>query len=240
MPWVAAVGAVIGAGATIYSSDQQSSAASDAAATQAAGNSAAIAEQRRQFDTTQANYKPWLDSAMRFLPQYEAEFNKQPSAQDVMNQPGYQFGLSEGQKAVDRRVSAAGGRVSGAAIKAANRFATDYATSGYQAEFNRSEQRKNRLAQLGGFAPITAAANAGQSSTNAISGLLSSGADNAASAQLARGNIYGNAANQIGAYAQRGFGGSGGSNSGGSSYQNIAQSGSQGYIDPINYGSNYG
>ena len=199
------VAAGIGAAAVVYSSSQQADAADAAAETQSNSNAAAIAENRRQFNTTQANYQPFIDTAHRLLPVYESEINRPTSAYEVMNQPGYQFGLSEGQKGIDRRIAAGGGRVSGAAIKAAGRYGTDYATTKYGEANSIREARLSRLGQLAGLSPITAAANSGQQSANAIGGLLSSGGDAAAAAQLARGNIYGNLASSLGAQAQRGI-----------------------------------
>lgn len=220
MPWGVVAGAAIG----LVGSAIQADAAGDAADTQAASSAASIAEQRRQFDVNQANYKPFVDTAHRLLPQYEAEINKQVTPAEVMSDPGYQFGMDQGQQALSRKAAAQGGRVSGASLKQASRYATDYASTGYQAAFARREARLARLSQLAGMSPITAAANSGQQSANAISSLLSSGGDAAAAAQLAQGNIWGGAANQIGAAANRYFNqpstsSGGGSSGGGGTWQ---------------------
>jgi hypothetical protein len=237
--WVAGAVVVAGVAGAVISADAQSSAASSAADSQAQSSAAAVAEQRRQFDKTQANYQPFIDTAHRLLPQYESEISRYPTAEEVMNQPGYQFGLKQGQLALDRKAAAAGGRVSGAALKAASRYGADYATAGYGAEFARRESRLARLGQLAGLAPITAAANAGQASTNAISGLLTNQGDAAAAGALARGNIWGGATNSIAAQAQRALQGSGGS-SNSPSYNQIASAGDSGFINPLTYSDNYG
>jgi hypothetical protein len=124
---------------------------------------------------------------------------------EALKEPGYQFGLQQGQQAIDRKAAAAGGRVSGAALKAANRFATDYATSGYNAAYGRREDRLARLQTLAGFgnSATGSVANAGQNSTNAISQAMQSQGDAFGASRLAQGNIWSNTANQIGAIGSR-------------------------------------
>ena len=124
---------------------------------------------------------------------------------EALKEPGYQFGLQQGQQAIDRKAAAAGGRVSGAALKAANRFATDYATSGYNAAYGRREDRLARLQTLAGFgnSATGSVANAGQNSTNAIAGAMQSQGDAFGAARLASGNVWQNTANQIGAIGSR-------------------------------------
>jgi hypothetical protein len=126
---------------------------------------------------------------------------------EALKEPGYQFGLQQGQQAIDRKAAAAGGRVSGAALKAANRFATDYATSGYNAAYGRREDRLARLQTLAGYgnSATGSVANAGQNSTNAISQAMQSQGDAFGAARLASGNIWQNTANQIGAIGSRAF-----------------------------------
>lgn len=141
------------------------------------------------------------------------ELDQPVTREDVMMDPGYQFGLTEGQKAIDRKIASGGGRLSGAAIKAAGRFGTDYASSGFNAAYQRKQDRLNRLAALAGIGQTAtnSSAQAGAGTANAISGLLASGGDAAAAGQLARGNIWGNAFTRIAAgYGRDRAGGSGG------------------------------
>lgn len=51
--------------------------------------------------------------------------------------PGYNFRLTEGQKAIDRSLASRGGALSGAAVKAGIRFNQDTAAQEYQNYFNR-------------------------------------------------------------------------------------------------------
>lgn len=187
---LALVGSIIGADAT-----------NDAAQTQADSTAAGIGEQRRQFDLTREDYKPYREAGVRGLGAFESELNRPVTAADVMDDPGYQFGLTQGQTALDRKIAAMGGRVSGAALKAAARYGTDYATTGYNAAYQRRQDRLNRLAALAGIGQSAtgSSAQAGMNMANNVSGMLTAQGDASAAAQLARGNIWGNTANQIAA-----------------------------------------
>ncbi len=124
-----------------------------------------------------------------------------PTAEEIMSDPGYQFGLQQGQLGLDRKAAAMGGRVSGAALKAASRFNTDYASTGYGAAYQRGQDRLNRLAAIAGIGQTatSGSAAAGQSASSNISNALQSQGNATAASQLAQGNIWGNAANQIAA-----------------------------------------
>lgn len=201
MPWgfaAAAVGTVAGA-------SMQAGATSDAADTQAASTDRATAEQARQYDLTRSDYAPYREAGTASLTQLRNEMNQPVTAEDAMSDPGYQFGLQQGQLGLDRKAAAAGGRVSGAALKSAAQYATNYATTGYNAAYQRRQDRLNRLAALAGIGQSAtgSSAAAGAQSANAISGLISSQGDATAASRLAQGNIWGNAANQIGAVGQK-------------------------------------
>ena len=119
--------------------------------------------------------------------------------------PGYQFGLDQDNQALDRKIAAAGGRVSGAAIKQAQRYGTDYATSGYQAAYGRRQDRLNRLQALAGIGQTATAgsAQAGDAAAGRNANLYSAQGNAAGAASLAQGNIWQGAANQLGAIGQR-------------------------------------
>jgi hypothetical protein len=179
----------------------QSYQANKAAGQSAAASQAAIDEQRRQFDLTRGDFAPYREAGARGLGLYEQGVSQVPSAQDVMAQPGYQFGMDQGMNALQRQIAAHGGRNSGAAQKAATRYGTDYATTKYNDAW---AKRNDRLAQLGALAGIgqaatSSTAGAGMNSANAISGLIQNQGDTRAGGTLAQGNIWGNTANAIGA-----------------------------------------
>jgi hypothetical protein len=203
MPWGAAIAAVGAIGGAVISSN----AAKSGANAQANATKTALGEQQREFDTNQANQQPYLDAGKTALGQYQADINKQPTAADVMSTPGYQFGLDQGQTALDRKIAAMGGRVSGAALKGADRYATDYATTGYNSAYQRSQDRLNRLAALAGIGQTAtnASAASGQASTNAMTSLLTNQGDATAASTLAQSNIWGNTGNQLAALAGKYF-----------------------------------
>lgn len=114
---------------------------------------------------------------------------------DFMNNwqqdPGYQFRLDEGNKAINAAASARGLGNSGATMKALARYGQDYATGEYDKVYNRNY---NRLSQLAGFGQdatnsmVNASANYGNSVSNNYMGL---GNANAA-AQVAQSNRFNN------------------------------------------------
>lgn len=201
MAWVAA--AVVGG--SLVSGVLQSNAAGRAASKQAASTDRATEEQARQYDQTREDYAPYRDAGVKALGQYETEINAPVTSADVMSDPGYQFGLSQGQLGLDRKAAAAGGRVSGAALKSAAEYANNYATTGYNAAYQRRQDRLNRLASLAnvGQTATGGSAAAGAAKSNAISNLLSSQGDASAAASMAQGNIWGNTVNQLGAVASK-------------------------------------
>jgi hypothetical protein len=176
MPWGAAIAAVGAIGGAVISSNGAKSAAN----AQASATHNALEEQQREFDTNQANQQPYLDAGKAALSQYQTAINKPTTAADVMaNDPGYQFGLDQGQTALDRKIAAMGGRVSGAALKATDQYATNYAASGYNSAYQRSQDRLNRLAALAGIGQTATSnnANSSQATTNAMTGLLTNQGD---------------------------------------------------------------
>lgn len=226
------------AGATLVGGIMQSNAAGDAADAQREGTAASVGEQRRQFDLTREDYKPFRESGVRALGQLETDINAPVTSADVMADPGYQFGLKQGQLGLDRKAAASGGRVSGAALKSAAEYATNYATTGYGAAYQRRQDRLNRLASLAGLGQTatSGSAAAGQSSANAISGALSSQGDATGAARMAQGNIWGNTVNQLGAAASKWA--STPSNPGNTF--NIDSSGGYTYKDPAAVGPTFG
>lgn len=106
---------------------------------------------------------------------------------DLTSDPGYQFQLAEGNKALDRRLAASGALDSGAAIKAGQDYGQGLASTTYNDAYNRWLQQNSQLAgQSGqGFGAATGLAgvydtegdiqaNADVGRTNILSSTLSS------------------------------------------------------------------
>lgn len=208
MPWGAAIAAAGVVGGALISGN----AAGNAADSQAQGTANGIAENARQFDITQANQAQYLAAGKTALGTLASENDTPLDQSKIQMDPGYDFGLKQGQQAIDRKTAAGGGRISGAALKEAAQYGTDYATTGYNAAYSRQNQartdRLNRLAALAGVGQ-TATQNVaahGASTAEADSALMVAAGNNAGAAQIAQGNIWGNAGNQIMALYGRGAG----------------------------------
>jgi len=65
------------------------------------------------------------------------------TAADFEADPGYAFRMSEGLKALDRQAAARGGLISGAALKASQRYGQDLASQEYQNAYNRYNQNRS-------------------------------------------------------------------------------------------------
>jgi hypothetical protein len=139
--------------------------ANRAAKTQAQAAQQGIDAQQRMYEQTRADQEPYRQAGMTALNQLiPLATNYQKFGMDQFQQdPGYQFRLNEGLKALDRQAAARGGLVSGNAMKAASRYGQDYASNEYTNAFNRSLAERN--AQLN---PLQSLAGVGQSATNYV------------------------------------------------------------------------
>jgi hypothetical protein len=193
------------AGAVVVGGALTANAAGAAADSQAASTEAGIAEQRRQYDLTRADQAPYRDVGARSLGRLEIENDWALNPASVQLDPGYEFARQQGQQGIDRKTAAAGGRISGAALKAASQYNTDYATTGYSTAYNRVNQarsdRLNRLAALGNIGQTSTQQTgaAGQNTANAISGMVTAQGNASGAAQIAQGNIWGSTGNQLAA-----------------------------------------
>ena len=193
------------AGAIVGSALISSNAAKGAASSQADSSAEAVAEQRRQFDTTQANAAPYLAAGKTAIGQLQSENDIPFDASKVQMDPGYEFARKQGQQAIERQTAAAGGRISGAALKAASEYNNGVATTGYTAAYNRANQQRtdrlNRLAALAGVGQTATqqVGSAGATSSGNIGNIVTAQGNAAGAAQIAQGNIWSGAGNQIAA-----------------------------------------
>lgn len=171
--------ALIGGGAILGSSLLGAAASNKAANAQAdaAGQSAAL--QKAMFDKQVELQAPWREAGISALNKLTPlATNYTPFGMDQFQaDPGYQFRLSEGMKALDRAAAARGGLISGSALKAAQRYGQDAASNEYQNAFNRYQSE--RTAQLN---PLLSLAGLGQTSANTLSNAAGNYATNAGNA----------------------------------------------------------
>ena len=157
-----------------------------AASTTANATQQGIASQERMYNQTRADQEPWRQAGMTALNKLvPLATNYQKFGMDQFQQdPGYQFRLDEGLKALDRQAAARGGLISGNALRAASRYGQDYASGEYNNAFNRYLAERN--AQLN---PLQSLAGVGQSATNYVG----NAAQNMGQAQAQGAQAIGNA-----------------------------------------------
>ena len=195
--------AALGAGASIIGGKRQSDAAKDAAKAQTRAQKQALAAQTELT-------RPYVEAGKNAMTQYQ---NLAPYQSFGMPQfeadPGYQFRMSEGLKALERSASARGLLQSGGTLKDITRFGQDAASQEYQNAFQRYlTEREARmepyryLTGIGQAAAAGQAANVGEGMT-ALGNIQSAGImgqSNAFTNTL--GNIAGVATDAASAYGQ--------------------------------------
>ena len=149
------IGAAIGAGASLLSGILGSNAASKAAAAQQASQEKVIASNDAARDAALATNRDLYNSETKALSPYQTAgtgalaqlaagtatggaFNSTPTGEQVLAQdPGYDFRLQEGQKALERAEAAGGSVGSGGALKAGIQYGQNFASGEYQNAYQR-------------------------------------------------------------------------------------------------------
>lgn len=175
----------VGAG-TLLAGVLGSNATKDAANTQADASRAASQAQLDMYNQTRADLAPYRQAGYGALEQLQSG----NAAQIAQSDPGYQFRLNEGMKALNANASATGNRLGGAQQKALAQYSQGYASNEYGNAWN-------RLANLAGIgtSATNSTANAGSNYTNAVSSNLMGAANANAAATMAQANNYGNMIN---------------------------------------------
>jgi hypothetical protein len=202
----AIVGGSIG-GALISSTASKSAASAQASA---ADRAADLTWQ--QYQQTRDDQAPWREAGKTALSQLVGgltpggEYNRSFTMDDYVEDPGYKFRLSEGQKGIESAASARGSRYSGATLKALARFNSDQASQEFGNAYNRHESDiGNRFGRLSSLAGV------GQAATNQVSAAGASAAATTgqaiqdagtarASGYVGTANAVNNAVGQIGSY----------------------------------------
>lgn len=204
---------LIPAAATLIGAKMSGDAAKSAASTSAASADRAAELQREMFERQVELQEPWRQAGVNALTKLQAASEYTPfGMQQFQQDPGYGFRLSEGLKAMERGAAARGGLMSGAALKAGQRYGQDLASQEYTNAFNRYQAE--RQARLG---PLQSLAGVGQTAANTLgsaAGQYGSNVGNiyqqqgqiAANAALARGSAYSGGLNQLGYLAGRYYG----------------------------------
>lgn len=181
------VGGIVGVAGSLLGANKQANAAKDAATLQANSANQDRELQRYIYDQNREDSMPWLEQGKAGLLKLSdllgtsgntsalgyGSLLKPFGMSDFQADPGYQFNLAEGQKALDRTASAKGNYFSGAAAKGLQRFSQDYASNEFGKAYDRYNTNNsniyNRLAGLSGTGQTASnqLTSAGQNYANA-------------------------------------------------------------------------
>jgi hypothetical protein len=181
------------------------------------------ADQMAMYGQQRMDSAPWMEagrgSLAELLRQMQAgDFDQRFDASQLQNDPGYQFRLAQGQRALERSAAARGGLNSGAFMKSLGAYSQGLASDEFQNAWARNQTentgRYNRLAGMAGVGQ-TAAQNLGAFGGQTANALGQYGAQH--------GNQMGNYYGAVGGAQSAGAIGAGNAFSGGmSSLGNMA------------------
>lgn len=118
---------------------------------------------------------------------------------DFVRDPGYNFRMAEGEKGINRALSARGGYDSGAALKSLNRYNQDFASNEFGNAFNRDAANKQSIYQMlsgqsaQGLGAATAQGNAAMGAATNIGNIGMNQANNSWQAGVNRSENQANA-----------------------------------------------
>ena len=170
MTWVAAAivgGALIGGVSSSRAASTQARATEQASAVQERSAERGIEAQERMFDRQVALQEPFRQAGVNALPELVAASRYTPFGMEQFRaDPGYQFRLKEGLRAVENSASARGGLLSGNLMRGLVDYGQGMGSQEFTNAFNRYQveraARLNPLQSLAGVGQSTAANIAGQ------------------------------------------------------------------------------
>lgn len=114
------------------------------------GRNSNIANQNRvakaMYDQAMSKWETGREQYLKDNPvdPSEASLLKNFTNEDFVRDPGYEFRQAEGEKGINRALSARGGFNSGAALKALDKYNQDYASNEFSNAYNRDAANKAR------------------------------------------------------------------------------------------------
>ena len=177
--------AAVGAAASIFGGKKQSDAAKKAAKAQTQATQATIAQQERALERQIGLQEPFRQTGVNALADYGAASQYTPFGMSQFQaDPGYQFRMSEGLKALERSAASRGLLQSGGTLKDITRFGQDAASQEYQNAFQRYlTERQARLQ------PLEYRIGLGQAAASGQAGNIGSTATNVGNLTTSLGNI---------------------------------------------------
>lgn len=173
----------------------QANGAQNAASTQANAALQAQQTQLAMYNQTRQDLSPFTSTGSSAISQLAGLFglngqnggvpNAQAATSALTQFPGYQFGLSQGQTALDRSAASQGMTLSGAQLKASQQFGQNY---GMQQAWNPYVSQLNSMAGLGENAAAQVGNNGLQTGQGVAQSQMSAGSA-AASNNITQANI---------------------------------------------------
>lgn len=205
------VSAVLSTVGSLIGSNQSANAAKDAASLQSAAANQAAATTKEQYEQNRADMMPWLQAGQAGLGRLSdylgtsgntgaegyGSLTKPFTMADYQADPGYQFRLAEGQKALDRTSSSKGSYFSGNQLKAAQNYGQQAASQEFGSAYGRFRDTQNdiynRLAGISGTGQVSATnlGAQGAAATNNVGNYLTSGAAAQGAGQVGAANAWG-------------------------------------------------
>lgn len=227
---------LFGSNAAKKAAEVQANTAKYAADLQAQAEKDALQVQQQQFATQQANLKPFLETGQTAVtalgqqvfgggfPDWTGKFTA-PNDVTEQNDPGYQFRLAQGEKALENAAASRGTVLSGGHLKALSRYGQDYASNEYGNVYNRAFQQylqgynEFQNNQANKFNRFAALAGVGQTAATNLNAAAGQNASNVSNIMLGSANNIGNTLQQAAAARASGYVGS--ANAFGNAFANI-------------------
>lgn len=201
---------IFSAGASLYGANKGAKAMADAI-------EQAVELQREQMRLAKERFTPYADAGTDALGQYQANIGNQPTYENTLanlvNDPGYQFRLQQGQEALENSAAARGNLLSGATLKDLQDYsqglASQEAASAYARDFDAFNNTQNQLGNLLslGFDANAQIVGSGQRGTNNLANLALMGGKNTMNLWNSRANALVDLGNNIGQAIGGSFGG---------------------------------
>lgn len=204
-PVAALVGsAAIGAGASLLGASKSAKASEKAAKEQRKATQAAMAQEQAALDRQIGLQEPFRQIGVNALAQYPTAAQYTPFGMaQFQADPGYNFRMAEGMKALERSAAARGLLQSGGTLKGIQQYGQNLASDEYQNAFQRYlTERQAKLAPLeyqiglGQAAASGQAANVG-STAGSMSELTQALGNIGAQRAVGQGNAFVNAMGNI-------------------------------------------
>ena len=181
----------------------QGNAASDAASTQAGAARNASAVSQGQYNQQREDSAPWRQAGAKALTGLQDDkFQQTFDMGQYQQDPGYQFRMDEGNKAINAAASSRGMSNSGATMKALTRYGQDYSSGEYSKAYDRFNNDRttqfNRLSSLAGIGQTANSqlAQAGMNNANQIGSNIMGAGNASAAGQIGAANAASGAINQ--------------------------------------------